>query len=357
MLRALVRRCTAHSRGFTRRWLSSASSSGSDLSKPPVLRDAQSVYEAASSRTPAALGSSVRAMYSSSLGGIVTDPALMQVPVDDHAWHRGHAVFDTCSVRDGRAYCLDMHIDRLLSSAALSRIDPAPFCAESLKSVVLRTLAVAGRRDDVFCRYWLTAGRGDFAVSPRGCVGGAGFYVVVHDEWPRESDGAVSESVVSTPLKPKLLANMKSNNYMINALTAMAAEDQGGKLGIQLDEDGYLREASISCVAIVDGNGALRTPQFDSILASTTVRRTLDYARVLVGRGVLSAVEQRDVHVDEMRSAREVILLGGHHVTAVGALDGNVIGDGRRGPVCKALQELNEADMENPDFLDEIPFD
>ena len=32
------------------------------------------------------------ALYSSILGGIVTDPALMIIPFDDHMVHRGHAV-------------------------------------------------------------------------------------------------------------------------------------------------------------------------------------------------------------------------------------------------------------------------
>jgi 4-amino-4-deoxychorismate lyase len=37
------------------------------------------------------------AMYSSLVGGIITDPALMVLPLDDHMVHRGHGVFDTAS--------------------------------------------------------------------------------------------------------------------------------------------------------------------------------------------------------------------------------------------------------------------
>ncbi len=37
------------------------------------------------------------AFYSSQLGGIVTDPALMVLPFDDHMVHRGHGVFDSLS--------------------------------------------------------------------------------------------------------------------------------------------------------------------------------------------------------------------------------------------------------------------
>ena len=40
----------------------------------------------------------------------------------------------------------------------------------------------------------------------------------------------VPESVV--PLKPPHLAELKSNNYMLNALTMMAAQDRGGTFGI-----------------------------------------------------------------------------------------------------------------------------
>ena len=38
------------------------------------------------------------AMFSSWLGGVITDPALMQIPLDDHLVHRGHGVFDTCTL-------------------------------------------------------------------------------------------------------------------------------------------------------------------------------------------------------------------------------------------------------------------
>ena len=59
-----------------------------------------------------------RAFYSSELGGIVTDPALMVVPIDDHMVHRGHAVFDTAILVEGQLYELDSHLDRFLRSAA-----------------------------------------------------------------------------------------------------------------------------------------------------------------------------------------------------------------------------------------------
>ena len=64
-----------------------------------------------------------RAMFSSWIGGVVTDPALMQIPLDDHLVHRGHGVFDTCTLASGRLYRLGVHMDRLLRSATLARIE------------------------------------------------------------------------------------------------------------------------------------------------------------------------------------------------------------------------------------------
>lgn len=43
------------------------------------------------------------AMYSSVYGGIVLDPAMMVIPIDDHMVHRGHGVFDTTIIFDGYA--------------------------------------------------------------------------------------------------------------------------------------------------------------------------------------------------------------------------------------------------------------
>ena len=55
--------------------------------------------------------SNFAAMYSSVLGGIVTDPALMVLPMDDHMVHRGHAVFDTAALVNGMLYQLDPHLE------------------------------------------------------------------------------------------------------------------------------------------------------------------------------------------------------------------------------------------------------
>ena len=115
-------------------------------------------------------------MYSSVLGGIVTDPALMILPLDDHIVHRGHAVFDTATLSRGMLYQLDPHLDRLLRSAELARIS-LPFPKEQLRQIILDTAAASGKQDGSV-RYWLSAGPGGFALGPAECIGSS-FYVIV----------------------------------------------------------------------------------------------------------------------------------------------------------------------------------
>ena len=76
------------------------------------------------------------AMYSSVLGGIILDPAMMSVPLDDHMVHRGHGVFDTAMILDGHLYELDPHLDRFLRSAAKARIG-TPFPRDTLRSILV----------------------------------------------------------------------------------------------------------------------------------------------------------------------------------------------------------------------------
>src|SRR4029453_7746299 len=62
------------------------------------------------------------AFYSSQLGGIVTDPALMVVPFDDHMVHRGHGIFDTAAIEAGKIYDLEAHLDRFIRSGKNSKL-------------------------------------------------------------------------------------------------------------------------------------------------------------------------------------------------------------------------------------------
>src|SRR5438477_12856130 len=103
------------------------------------------------------------AFYSSQLGGIVTDPAVMILPFDDHMVHRGHGIFDTAGLVDGKIYDLEAHLDRFLLSAVRSKLR-LPGSREEIRDIIVKTAAASGRRDGSI-RYWLSSGPGSLDLT------------------------------------------------------------------------------------------------------------------------------------------------------------------------------------------------
>src|SRR2546428_4664238 len=184
------------------------------------------------------------AMYSSVLGGIVTDPAFMVLPLDDHMVHRGHAVFDTATLTHGTLYKLDPHLDRLLRSAKSARIS-LPFSREQLRQIILDT-AAASRQRDGSVRYWLSAGPGGFALGPAECIGSSFYVIVFKQEFYPSSYYTDGVKVITSqiPIKPPLFARTKSTNYLPNVLVVLEAKDHKADNGVFIDQRGMIAESS-----------------------------------------------------------------------------------------------------------------
>ena len=159
------------------------------------------------------------AFYSSQLGGMVTDPALMIVPMDDHMVHRGHGIFDTAAIEAGKIYDLEAHLDRFIRSAQHSKLK-LPARAE-MRDIIVRTAAASGKRE-ASIRYWASAGPGSLGLAP---AAGAepGFFVMISpglgypETWYTQG---LRVMTTSYPIKPPLYAITKSVNYLPNVLMA-----------------------------------------------------------------------------------------------------------------------------------------
>ena len=305
-----------------------------------------------------AKASNFYAMYSSALGGIVTDPALMVLPLDDHMVHRGHSVFDTATLTGGMLYQLDPHLDRLLRSAELARV-PLPFPREELRHIILDT-AAASRQREGSVRYWLSAGPGGFGLGPAECVGSS-FYVIVFNQelYPASyyTDG-MKVITSNIPIKPPLFARIKSTNYLPNVLVVLEAKDRSADNGIFIDQRGMVAESSNMNVAFVTKDRVFRHPVFDAILSGITIQRVLQFAERLVQRGDLKEIRLADVSVSEGREAAEMMLIGSSiKIAPVVEWDGRPIGDGKPGPIAKKLLQLWEEDVRSAvDQLVRVPY-
>lgn len=297
------------------------------------------------------------AFYSSQLGGVVTDPALMVLPFDDHMVHRGHGIFDTAGIVNGKIYDLDAHLDRFLKSAERSKLK-LPGTRAEMRDIIIRTTAASGRRDGSI-RYWLSSGPGSLDLMP---VAGAdpGFFVMIFpglvypEKW--KTDG-VRVMTTTYPIKPPLYAITKTTNYMPNVLMQMEAKEQGFDNGVFIDADGHVGESSNMNVAFVNQDDVLVHPKFDHILSGCTSMRLLELARALVTRGELKDVIVGHVSKAEALAAKEMLLIGSSvRVAGIVQWDDHRIGDGRPGPISRALLQLLEEDMRSGDRLIDVPY-
>jgi len=297
------------------------------------------------------------AFYSSQLGGIVTDPALMVIPFDDHMVHRGHGIFDTAGIVNGKIYDLEAHLDRFLKSAERSKLK-LPCARAEMRDIIIKTTAASGRRDGSI-RYWLSSGPGSLDLMPA-AGSQPGFFVMIFpglvypDKWKTEG---VRVMTTTYPIKPPLYAITKTTNYLPNVLMQMEAKEKGFDNGVFIDHDGHVGESSNMNVAFVTNDNVLVHPKFDHILSGCTSLRLLELAQKLVPQGQLKEVRVTDVTLKDALAAKEMLLIGSSvKVAGIVQWDANTIGDGKPGPISRALLQLLEEDMRTGDRLIDVPY-
>ncbi len=298
------------------------------------------------------------AMYSSLLGGIITDPALMLLPLDDHVVHRGDGVFESVKCVQGRLYNLPSHLDRLFQSAASLNM-AVPESREALTEQVIDTIRAGGHRD-CCVRILVTRGPGGLGANPYECPASQ-VYVMAYrlGAWFMEKhpEGA-RVGVSAVPPKNSFFAKVKSCNYLPNVLMAREAVDRGVDFVAAFDEQGFLTECATENIGMVSPDGALLVPGMDRILAGTTMLRILHLAEQLVTDGTLRGIHHANITVEQMHGAREVLIFGTtRDVIAVTEFDGRPVAEGRPGPVYRRLVPLLQRDiLENATMQTVVPF-
>lgn len=292
------------------------------------------------------------ALYSSVLGGVVLDPLLMQVPIDDHLVHRGDGVFDTFKCVGRAAYNLDAHLRRLMRSAAAIGLT-WPGGIEEIRALTLETLAEADR-DDCSGRVMIARGPGSFGVSPYESPVPALYIVVYAAGVPfmaKHPEGArVRRSHV--PIKPARFATVKNCNYLPNVMMKREAVDWGVDFVVGFDADGLMAEGATENFGIVTRAGELLFPRMETVLDGTTMLRVMQLAEALVDSGDLEKIAFRDITESDVRGAAEMLIVGTTlNVVSVREFEGTPVADGKPGPVGLALNKFLECDISTNDVL------
>ncbi len=281
------------------------------------------------------------AFYDHRIRAVVTNPRLMLIPLDDHLVHRGDGVFETLKFVDGKLYQLDAHLDRLRNSAETIFIGPpAPW--KDIKNIVVDVARASGVKNGMVSIF-IGRGLGGFSLDSRECEHPT-LYVVAR-KFPALPEQLWEKGVTacrsSLPARPKELARIKSVNYLNNVLMKREAVLSGCAFPLCFGPDHFLAEGAAENIVLVDHTGRLTVPEMDHALVGTTMLRALE----LISRD--HDYTRRPISEDDIRMAREVILLG----TSIDALsvvryNNKPIHDVRPGPVSILLRTLLREDLE-----------
>lgn len=285
------------------------------------------------------------AMYSSLWQGVVTDPRLMLLPIDDHIVHRGDGVFEAIKVLKGKAYLLDEHLHRLEKSAQLISL-PLPFAREEMKQIIAELSALT-QQESLLLRLYVSRGPGGFSSNPYECPASVMYLVATQFFSYPESKYEQGVQIGRSEYRPKdsFFARIKSCNYLLNVLMKKESVDRGLDFTVGFSQEGHLTESSTENIVIVNKEGVLCRPQLHQILRGTTMMRLFDLAQEFVGEDLVG-IQECHITEEDLLNAREVMMIGTTlDVMPVVSYEGKLIGDGAVGPLAKKLLARLQKDI------------
>ena len=257
----------------------------------------------------------------------------MVIPFDDHMVHRGHGIFDTAGIVNGRIYDLDAHLDRFLKSAERSKLK-LPCSRDEMRDIIIKTTAASGRRDGSI-RYWLSSGH----RQPRSDAGGRRRSGLLRDDLPGPRlSGEVEDrrrARDDDDLSDQAAALRDHQDHQLSAERADADGSEGERLRQRrVHRSRRPRRRKLEHERRVrTHDNVLVHPKFDHILSGCTSLRLLELAQTLVKSGQLKDVKVSDITMDDALAAKEMLLIGSSvKVAGIVQWDEHTIGNGKPGP-------------------------
>jgi len=264
-----------------------------------------------------------------------------KVHVLTHGLHYGTGVFEgirayTCT--DGRSaiFRLTEHVKRLLASAKILQIK-IPLTEAEYTKAIIETIE-ANKLKEGYIRPISFVGYGAMGVYP-----GDNPITNAIAVWPwgaylgpeaLERGIRIKTSSFQRMHVNTLMTKAKaSGNYINSVLAKMEVKQDGYDEALMLDTQGFVSEASGENIFMVR-KGKIKTTPLTSVLDGIT-RDTL----ITLARELGYTVEEQLFTRDELYDADEAFFSGtAAELTPIREVDNRVIGEGKAGPVAKAIQ-------------------
>jgi len=265
-----------------------------------------------------------------------------KVHVLTHSLHYGLGVFEgiRCyKTNKGPAvFRLKDHVERLFKSAHIFTIK-IPFKEEEIFEAIKETIKV-NKMEACYIRPIVFIGYGNMGVYPKNnpvqvaiAVWKWGAYL--GEEGLKNGIRVKISSFIRNHVNSNLSRGKVCGYYVNSQLAKMEAISCGCDEAILLDTEGYVSEGSGENIFIVR-KGILKTTPLTSILEGITRDTVIKIAK---DSGI--EVKEERFTRDELYIADEAFFTGtAAEITPVREVDGRTIGNGKRGPVTKKLQNL-----------------
>ncbi|MGC9360809.1 MAG: branched-chain amino acid transaminase [Anaerolineae bacterium] len=264
-----------------------------------------------------------------------------KVHVLSHVLHYGSSIFEgiRCyETENGPAvFRLNAHLRRMFDSCRVYRME-IPFTRDALADAILETIR-ANDLSSCYIRPLVFRGYNELGVSPFNCPVQV---IIAAWEWGAYLGAKALEQGVEVGVSSwrrmapdTFPASVKAGGHYNNSqLIKMEAIEHGYAEGIALDVFGYVSEGSGENLFLVR-DGVLYTPPLSSSILGGITRDC-----------VLTLAKDLGYQVRETMLAREMLYLADElfltgtaaEITPIRAVDGIVIGPGRRGPITTQIQ-------------------
>ena len=270
------------------------------------------------------------------VNGRLGDAQSASVSVLDRGFLFGEGVYETLRTYNRQPFLLDRHLVRLRASAERIALEP-PLDDTGFAARIESTLRALDEPGERSIRMLLTRGAGELSYDIANCPPPTVVIIVrPHPELPADvvegGIGVVLSSVMRNhpaALSPRI----KSNNLLNNALAMQEAHRAGAAEALMCNHRGELAECAQSNFFLVRGGGALTPPVEAGILEGVTRNFVFE-----VGASAGVPVREEPLRPADLAAADELFVTSTtREVLAVTRVDRRPVGDGRPGPVTRAL--------------------
>jgi len=265
-----------------------------------------------------------------------------KVHVLTHTLHYGNGAIEgtkAYKTHDGRCaiFKLNEHTTRLINSSKMTLMN-VPFTVEELNKAQVELLQKNNLVNGAYIRPLVYLGYGVMGLYHKDCpvnvsVSAWEWGAYLGEEGMKNGIRLKISSFTRTPNTSGMGKAKAVANYLNSQMAKYEAVEAGYDEALLRDDQGYIAEASGSCLFMVKG-GVLYSPPADNTLESITQLTIIDMAKDM---GI--EVVRKRITREELYTADEVFLTGtATEVTPVRDIDARIIGCGSRGSVTEKLQ-------------------